>query len=92
VRTEGVLIYDDDILVPIPQLEGPLSLLPRFARHVLTPFLAAFSVWLHHKKQLLGFEPRVIREEADGPHYRFRLTEGYFDLVVCGTRFLSHQR
>jgi hypothetical protein len=90
VRTEGVLIYDDDILVPIPQLEG--SLPPRFPFHVLTPSSAAFSVWLHHKTQLLGFEPRVIRKEADGPHYRFRLTEGYFDLVVCGTRFLSHER
>ena len=71
----SVLHHDDDVIVPLQDLE------------------AAFSIWLRNKDRFLGFEPRVIacdetKHKSSGKtgqhecQYRFKLTQGYFDLII----------
>ena len=68
ITTDAVLQHDDDILVPLLDLEN------------------AFKLWTLHRERMLGFEPRVIRcadeEDAATCGYKFKLLDGYFDLVI----------
>ncbi|KAM0755306.1 nucleotide-diphospho-sugar transferase [Meredithblackwellia eburnea MCA 4105] len=77
VSTEAVLHYDDDLLAPIEHLE------------------AAFQIWRSHPDQVVGFEPRVIVGGAEpapfptGCQYKFKLHDGYFDVVIGKLFFVS---
>ncbi|ORY69442.1 glycosyl transferase family 64 domain-domain-containing protein [Leucosporidium creatinivorum] len=43
---------------------------------------AAFQLWRSRRDQIIGFEPRLDRKIPEGCQYRFKLPDGYFDIVI----------